>query len=196
MRIRDPHSGSSYFSKRRRRVDDGFPRELTFSCFRRIRFLEKDRARHWLLTALEDARSRWPVDLWAWVIMPEHVHLLVSPRDPKLELGRFAGFIKEHSARPAIRWLAEHSPAFLNRITVQEGTVTRRRFWQPGGGYDRNVGQERTLASMIEYIHQNPVRRGLCERPADWEWSSARWYAGVRPALVEIDATLPTIHDC
>ena len=40
MRIRDSQSGSSYVSKRRRRSDDGFPRELTFSCFRRIRFLE------------------------------------------------------------------------------------------------------------------------------------------------------------
>jgi putative transposase len=195
MRIRDPLTEMSYFGKRRQRVDDGMPRELTFSCFRGIPFLEKDRARGWFLDALAEARRRWPVDLWAWVIMPEHVHLLVNPREPKLKLGPFAGYIKEHTARPAIRWLKENSPGFLSRITVQEGTVTRRRFWQPGGGYDRNVEQEFTLASMIEYIHQNPVRRGLCQRPEDWEWSSARWYAGLRPALVEIDSTLPTVYD-
>ncbi len=55
--------------------------------------------------------------------------------------------------------------------------------------------EERTLAAMIDYIHQNPVRRGLCERATDWEWSGARWYAGVRPVRFEIDATLPMIHD-
>jgi putative transposase len=160
MRIRDLSTGFSCFGKRRRRFDDGFPRELTFSCFRRIPFLAKDRARRWFLDALERARSRWPVDLWAWVIMPEHVHILVSPRDPSVPLGRFVGEIKEYTARPAIRWLESHAPSFLSRMTVQEGQVTRRRFWQPGGGYDRNVRETRTLASMMEYIHHNPVRRG------------------------------------
>jgi putative transposase len=195
MHVRDLQSGSSFFSRRRRRFDDGSSRELTFSCFRRIRFLEKDRARRWFIEALAQARARWPVDLWAWVIMPEHVHLLVSPRDPKLKLGPFAGYVKEHTARPAIRWLEENSPDFLKRIIVQEGKVTRRRFWQPGGGYDRNVRHERTVTSMIDYIHHNPVRRGLCEHPDEWEWSSARWYAGQRPAIVDIDPTLPMIHD-
>jgi len=192
MRVRDASTGQTYFRKRRKRNDNGQPRELTFSCFRGHRFLEKVCTREWFLKALELARQRWPVDLWAWVIMPEHVHLLVSPHESQLKLGKFQGYIKEHTARPAIQWLEKNSPAFLHRITVQEGTVTRRRFWQSGGGYDRNVEQERTLESMIEYIHLNPVRRGLCERPEEWEWSSARWYAGIRPVRVEIDVTLPT----
>ena len=40
---------------------------------------------------------------------------------------------------------------------------------------------------MIEYIHANPVRRGLVAQPEDWEWSNARWYAGIRPVLIEMD---------
>ena len=44
---------------------------------------------------------------------------------------------------------------------------------------------------MIDYIHLNPVRRGLVERPEDWKWSSFPWYAGVRPVPLEIDPTLP-----
>jgi putative transposase len=194
MRVRDLRTGKTYISKRRKRYDDGSPRELTFTCFHRYRFLEKDRAREWFLTALEKARARWPVDLWAWVIMPEHVHLLVSPRQPELRLGPFQGYIKEHTARPGIQWLRANSPDFLKKITVREGTLIRRRFWQPGGGYDRNVEQEWTLESMIEYIHMNPVRRGLCSRPEEWEWSSAPRYAGIRPVRVEIDRTLPTIY--
>ena len=48
---------------------------------------------------------------------------------------------------------------------------------------------------MINYIHLNPVRRGLVERAEDWAWSSARWYAGLRPALLDIDQTLPPDYD-
>ena len=76
--------------------------------------------------ALQKASERWPVDVWAYVLMPEHVHLLVSPRKPKLDLGRFNGFVKEHTARPAIKWLKDNAPEFLPRITVIEGSVTRR----------------------------------------------------------------------
>lgn len=69
------------------------------------------------------------------------------------------------------------------------------RFWQAGGGYDRNVGDESTLRTMIDYIHQNPVRRGLVDRPEDWIWSSARWYAGLDPVVLEMDGTLPMVYE-
>jgi len=51
------------------------------------------------------------------------------------------------------------------------------RFWQRGGGYDRNLWEPRHVWSAIDYIHANPTRRGLCERPEDWPWSSAGAYA-------------------
>src|SRR5262249_17301291 len=54
-----------------------------------------------------------------------------------------------------------------------------RLFWQSGGGFVRNIVEPRTLMAMIDCIHMNPVRRGLVERPTDWKWSSAGWYAGV-----------------
>ena len=196
MKVHDHASDKSWFSKRRKRYDhDRAPRELTFLCYQRFPFVKRDRTREWFVAALQKARQRWPVDLWAYVLMPEHVHLLVRPREPGIKLGRFAGFVKEHTARPALRWLKANAPQFLSRITVVEGSVTRRRFWQPGGGYDRNVTEERTLESMIGYIHMNPVRRGLCERATDWEWSSARWYAGIQPVPIEMDATLPMTYE-
>ena len=80
------------------------------------------------------------------------------------------------------------------RITVHEGQRVRRRFWQPGGGYDRNVVELSTVQQMIDYIHANPVRRGLVQRAIDWEYSSARWYAGMRPVPIEMDATIPMLH--
>lgn len=75
----------------------------------------------------------------------------------------------------------------LERITVREGSRLRRRFWQPGGGYDRNITSIEALRAMIDYLHANPVRRGLVARAEDWDWSSARWYAGMRPVKLEMD---------
>ena len=51
------------------------------------------------------------------------------------------------------------------------------RFWQRGGGHDRNLFTPEAVRAGIDYVHLNPVRRGLCERPADWRWSSAADYA-------------------
>ncbi len=69
---------------------------------------------------------------------------------------------------------------------MREGPRIRRRFWQPGGGYDRNITSIAVLRAMIDYIDANPVRSGLVARPEDWEWSSARWYAGLRPVKLEM----------
>ncbi|HUT11932.1 MAG TPA: transposase [Thermoguttaceae bacterium] len=192
MQITDHKSGKPCFRKRRKRYDEpGHARELTFSCYGRYHFLDRDRTRLWFVEALQHARKRWPVDLWAWVIMPEHVHLLVYPRQPNLEIGRFQATLKEEVARKAIAWLEGNARQWLPRITVREGKRLRRRFWQPGGGYDRNVVEPTTVHSMVEYIHANPVRRGLVARPEDWEWSSARWYAGLEPVHVQMDRTIP-----
>jgi putative transposase len=124
-------------------------------------------------------------------MMPEHVHLLVAPREANVFVGKFQGEVKERTARPAIAWLELNAPSWLPRITVRERSRVRRRFWQPGGGYDRNIDHFDTLLASINYLDMNPVRRGLVERPEDWIWSSAQWYAGIRPTLIKMDATIP-----
>jgi len=195
MRIRDEATGESFFRKKRKRFNTpNHARELTFSCFKQYKFLDHDRTRRWFIEQLEEARKIFHFDLWAYVIMPEHVHLLVYPDKQITDIGAVAGEIKEAVARRAIQFLQEHAPEWIERITVIEGNRKRRRFWQPGGGYDRNAVELTTVRKMIEYIHQNPVRRGLVARPEDWPWSSARWYAGIRPVHIEMDATIPSIY--
>jgi len=115
-------------------------------------------------------------------------HILIYPQPPNLNVGQIAGDFKEEVARKAIGYLRVYAPAWLPRITVREGKRLRHRFWQPGGGYDRNAYDLAIVHAMIEYIHANPVRRGLVVRPEDWEWSSAGWYAGIRPVPIELDA--------
>jgi putative transposase len=183
--------------KRCRRINEpGHAHELTFSCFHRLRLLSRDRTRRWLIDAIEQARRRAHFDLWAYVIMPEHVHILVSPRESDYDVSRILWRIKRPVALHAIGYLERNAPEWLPRLTVRrrDGKV-ERRFWQAGGGYDRNITEIRTVYHVLEFIQQNPVRRGLCFRAEDWEWSSARWYAGIRPVPLEIDQTLPRAYE-
>jgi putative transposase len=196
MRIDDPDGQNSYFRKTRKRINEPRQaRELTFSCYKGFKFLDRDRTRKWFIDELEAARGIFKFDLWAYVIMPEHIHVLMYPDDEHLDVGVIMGKIKEKVGRSAISFLESNAPHWLDRITVWEGDRERRRFWQPGGGYDRNAVELKTVRKMIDYIHMNPVRRKLVERPEDWIWSSARWYAGIRPVPIEMDKTLPNQID-
>ena len=66
------------------------------------------------------------------------------------------------------------------------------RFWQEGPGFDRNIFSPEALEASIDYIHNNPVKRGLCQKAADWKWSSARYYL-LDPARQQFPE-LPHIH--
>ncbi len=101
--------------------------------------------------------------------MPEHVHLLVYPRGPKPLGGKIAGQIQEAGARRAIGHLEGHAPHRLPRITVGEGGRALRRFWQRGGGHDRNGVAPSTAHERVEYTHANPLRRGWVATAEQWE---------------------------
>ena len=85
------------------------------------------------------------------------------------------------------RWRQLDAP-ILARLVDGRGD---HRFWQRGGGYDRNVVCEAAVRETIDYIHANPMRRGLVTRPTDWRWSSAQWYAGERASGPQIDPLIP-----
>jgi putative transposase len=188
MEIYDPQSKRWLFEKRVRHYDvPGEARCLTFCCYHRFPFLEKDRTRQWFLEALQAARAEWGFALWAYVLMPEHVHVLLLPRLEAPSLTGILRDLKEPVGRKAVAYLEKHAPAWLEKITVREGKRVRRRFWQPGSGFDRNIREMQVVLAEIDYIHANPVRRGLVARPKDWQWSSAPWYAGIGPVPIEMD---------
>jgi len=125
-------------------------------------------------------------------MMPEHVHLLVLPTTKLVQVDKFLSAVKQpHSVRIK-RILQQCDSRLLERLTVQErpGKMSFR-YWQEGPGYDRNLSTQRAVMSAIDYIHKNPVRRGLCRTAVDWKWSSALWYAS---ATKSVDPDLPTIH--
>ncbi|MCA8990243.1 MAG: hypothetical protein KDA78_21525, partial [Planctomycetaceae bacterium] len=76
----------------------------------------------------------------------------------------------------------------------QPSGKTHYRFWQRGGGYDRNLRSTSDVHEKIRYIHENPVRRGLCQFPSDWKWSSAHaWETGENTPLEIQKESVPTL---
>ncbi len=177
--------------KHRRRKSLNIPghaHELTFSCYKRFPFLKAERTCRWLIEAIDAARTELDFAVWAYVFMPEHVHLIVYPRQPVYEMADIRAAIKEPVGRKAIAYMEKRAPRWLEQVTRRRGQRRERLFWQSGGGYDRNVDNPRTLWSMIDYTHANPIRRGLVNLATDWKWSSATFYAGLGDGPLRIDA--------
>lgn len=118
--------------------------------------------------------------------MPEHVHLLVWATSPQYSISAFLQTMKQSVSRRTIAWLRRHDPAGLEAMTT--GWKDKPyQFWQDGGGYDRNVTRGKTLLAVLEYIHNNPVKRGLISLPERWRWSSAADWAGIAAGPVPLD---------
>jgi len=169
--------------------EPGHAHFVTYSCVRRLPLLSKDRTRRWVVEAIECVRSELRVAVWAYVIMPEHVHLLIHPQDARFQMRRILAGLKRSVSDHAKRHLeTEGRTDWLRRLTVSYPSRRVFRFWQPGGGFDHNIFREKTVPAVIDYIQANPVRRGLVRSPTDWEWSSARFWAGHPDVPIRMDS--------
>jgi putative transposase len=157
--------------------------------------LGKDRTRFWFVEALQDAPREHAFNLWAWVIMPEHVHRLIWPRRAGYQTAAILADMKRPVGQKAVARLMENNPEFLEKLTVRHRNRTYRRFWQAGPGQDRNVFEPAAAHQIAEYIHTNPVRRGLVKRAEDWPWSSASDWAGEEDVVLKVDRTVPRVDE-
>jgi putative transposase len=161
---------------------------LTFTCYRRQAFLSKERTFVWLAEAIWAARAKYHFRLVAYVFMPEHAHVLIRPRHRKYDISTILQAIKIPVGRKARDFVLREAPAFVDRMRVptHDGAL-ELRFWQAGGGHDRNIFTAEELGEKIHYTHLNPVRRKLVTHAIDWKWSSAADYAGVRKGPLPVD---------
>jgi putative transposase len=152
-------------------------RYITCSCYRRLPLFGNGRIKDAFVDQFSQVFAQSRGELFAWVIMPEHFHLLIRPRRPDETITRLLAALKRPFSRRVLNRWRKLDARILQRIVDSHG---REHFWQRGGGYDRNIFSEEELLEKITYIHNNPVRRGLVDRPTDWRWSSAAWYEGKR----------------
>jgi len=139
--------------------------------------LTNDAWRTHLAQSIDEANQELDVRLVAFVFMPEHVHLLIEPSQHEYDISRHLARIKQPLSKKVKASLVAASNPLLDRLTVRERPgKSCFRFWQEGSGFDRNLFTPEAIRASIDYIHRNPVVRGLCQRAIDWRWSSARFY--------------------
>ena len=153
-------------SSLKRYQTEGHYHFLTFSCYHRLPKLNNDSARIVFEEMLEAVRRRHRLFIFGYVLMPEHVHLLLS----------------EPTAYPLAT-----SISVLKGETAKVLKYGSLPFWQPRY-YDFNVFTQAKFAEKLRYIHRNPVTRGLVEKPEDWTWSSFRHWALGETGRVEIES--------
>ena len=139
---------------------------ITFSCFHRFPLLEAAGARESIEAVLEQTRARHQARIYAYILMPEHVHLLVN-EPPQILLAQFLKVVKQVTSRKLRR--------------------PHQKFWQDRY-YDSNVYGEKARSEVIRYIHRNAVARGLVVKPEQWPWSSFWHYASGAKGTVEIES--------
>jgi putative transposase len=151
---------------------------LTFSCWERQPFLTDQHTCTEFTKALDKGRRIEQFDIGAYVLMPEHVHLLIRPRREVYAMAKILRRVKEGFSRNILRDWRKHHPERLMDCADTGCNPTRYRFWQPGGGFDQNLWSHNAIRNAVTYIEANPIRRGLVGSTLEWEWSSARSRAG------------------
>ena len=163
--------------------------ELTFSCFQRRPLLANDDFKKIIAATLNSACLEERFQLIAFVFMPEHVHLLVRPQTSDARVSRLLARSKQPASKQVREILERHDAELWKELTVQERPGKHCfRFWQEGAGFDRNLFSQEGISASIDYIHTNPVKRGLCQRAIDFKWSSAKFHL-----QNVIDSDLPII---
>ena len=203
-------------SNLRRFHQSGQSHFVTFSCYRRRQNFITSTDYDLFLVCLKDMRRRFALSIYGYVVMPEHVHLLLS--EPKrLTLADAVHYLKLSFVKrlrspkrskqtvtcgapgsdgvPGSRGAPDSGSPIgpgSGRIGVKGsrpplGVNLGTSFWQQRY-YDRNVRDWREFEVKLRYLHRNPVKRGLVDKPEDWKWSSLRHYALREKGRVEIES--------
>ena len=156
---------------------------VTFSCYRRRPYLGSMRARNRFVRILDEVRLQHTFALIGYVVMPEHVHLLIG-EPPKGNPSKVLQVLKQKVSR-SLRGKRTTSASQLRLPFASDGKESPA-FWQRRF-YDFNVWSEKKLREKLHYMHGNPIHRKLVTHPKDWPWSSWSHYAKGERGLIAID---------
>ena len=144
---------------------------ITFTCYQRRQLLGSARARTLAVKILAEVRARYRFRVLGYVLMPEHVHMLISEQ-AAVSPAKIVQVFKQRVSR-RLRGKKRAQRGQLALRFAEEGGL--RRFWQRRY-YDFNVYSEKKLREKLHYMHMNPVEEKLVAHPRDWPWSSWTFY--------------------
>ena len=156
---------------------------ITCSCYRRLPFLNSAKSRDRFLGILEQTQQRYRFVVVGYVVMPEHVHLLIS--EPEVgSPSTVMQVLKQRTARALLPKQKRRDPRQHNLF---EDEPAHRAFWQ-ARFYDFHVFTSKKRVEKLRYMHRNPVKRGLVKSPEQWRWSSYRFYRLGEAGPVRVNA--------
>ncbi len=181
-------------SKLRRYDEYGHVHFLTISCYRRLQFFRHDLVKQVFVDGMDRTRSKLGVRWVGYVVMPEHVHLLVFPMvkgtDEPVAISTVLQDLKQYVGRhgkEALRLIWREGQGLGSRpMDAWALGVAPKPFWKTRG-YDFNVTTEKTLHAKLDYMHRNPITRRLVERADQWIWSSYRHYEFNDDSVIVMD---------
>ena len=147
---------------------------ITCSCYRRLPFFRTVRARYQFLKILDEVRRRYLFALVGFVVMPEHIHILIG--EPKFRNPSTVMQVLKQRVSRSLRGRRVRGRAGASQLSLWPKAALPRAFWQRRF-YDFNVWSREKKNEKLEYMHFNPVKRGLVADPKFWIWSSYRFYA-------------------
>jgi putative transposase len=155
---------------------------ITCSCHRRQPILGSPERRDLFVKLLEEARQKYRFVVHGYVVMPEHFHLLIT--EP--EFGNPSVVLKVVKERFSRQVHAKEKNAEAHSFAQNANEWgTPQAIWQKRF-YDFNVWSAEKQTEKVKYMHRNPVKRGLVERPEQWAWSSFRGYLFGETAPVRV----------
>jgi len=182
-------------SRLRRHDEPGHSHFWTVSCHRRLTFFWHDEMKRVVVDALRQLQARFGICLVAYVIMPEHVHVMLYPHvsggDQPVPVSRLWQAFKQHVGfygKECLRELwRERGRLWSEPLNQWAHGATGKRQIMETRGYDFNIDRHDTLLQKIDYCHKNPVTRGLVAGAADWPWSSFRFYESGDRSVLAMD---------
>ena len=137
------------------------------------------------LDSLDFMRRKRGLKIYAYVIMPDHIHLVVST--DATDISTIVGHFKRYTSRLIARYLKGADPALFERLKANAYKGQNYSVWQETFRAVV-ISDNDILEQKVNYIHDNPVRRGLVKDPSEWEHSSFHQIAGhgdmTRPAFL------------
>ena len=156
---------------------------ITFTCYRRLPLLRSVRARNAFVNILSQVRDRYGFSLVGYVVMPEHIHLLIS-EPVKGTPSTVIQVLKQRVSRRLRR--KKRKPTGQLRLTFASSDDLLPRLWQRRF-YDFNVWSLKKKIEKLQYMHMNPLKRKLVDHPKDWPWSSFSFYSNLKHGLIQVD---------
>ena len=177
---------ASFMPRLRRIYGFGHLHFITFSCYRRLPLFASARSRNVFVRTLDQVRCEYGFRLVGYVVMPEHVHLLISEPErgtPSTVLKMLKQRVSRQLRRKPRRRVsvAQRAFPFASSRNGQPAQFWQRRF------YDFNIWSRKKKIEKLSYIHANPVKRGLVDDPKHWPWSSYAFYQQCGEVLIAID---------